>query len=53
VVETIIEHRFIDDVAEVQRKNDRFFSIKIMIGGEIVIVVNAYALQIRHDISIK
>jgi hypothetical protein len=39
-IKIIINHKFINDMAEVQRKNDRILNIYIMIGGEIAIVIN-------------
>jgi exonuclease III len=49
----IINRKFIDDVVEVQRKNNKILSIKIMIRGKIATVTNAYAPQIGLDNSIK
>jgi hypothetical protein len=43
-VEIIIDCKFIDDVVEICRKNDRILSIKIIIGGEIATVISVYAL---------
>jgi hypothetical protein len=36
-------------VVEIQRKNDKILSIKIMIGGEIATIISAYALQVKLD----
>jgi exonuclease III len=41
----IIDYKFINDVVEVHRKNDKILSIKIMISNKITAVINAYTPQ--------
>ncbi|CAH9115852.1 unnamed protein product [Cuscuta epithymum] len=47
----IVARDYVEDVVEVFRKNDRIMSIKLVMRGEIVSVISAYAPQVGLDAS--
>lgn len=49
----IVDKEHVKDVVAVQRKNDRIMSIRMLMGGEMVSVISAYAPQVGLDADTK